>query len=114
MIRSVSWALAKRRQNGTRRRLRNRSRYCRLALDDLEQGEVCVNTLEGIADRAIEFTNKVLHTLPSYRPAAIDGLRKLRSALEERSPGDPAIAKLDTYLESLRPSGDPVCDSSLT
>ena len=73
-----------------------------------------MNALEGIVDRAIEFTNKVLYALPSYRQAAIEGLHKLRSALEERSPDDPAIAKLDAYLESLRPSGDPICDSSLT
>jgi len=66
-----------------------------------------VSALDDIVDRAIEYTNKILSTMPSYRPSAIEGLRKLRRALAEKTPDDPAIARLDAYLESLGPSADP-------
>ncbi len=65
-----------------------------------------MSALEDIVDRAIGYTNKILSTMPSYRQAAIAGLRKLRAALAEKSPDDPALARLDEYLESLNASGD--------
>ena len=67
-----------------------------------------MNALEEIVDRAIEYTDKILNTMPSYRQAAIVGLRKLRVALAEKAPDDPAIARLDAYLQSLSPPGDSV------
>ena len=65
-----------------------------------------MSALEDIVNRAIEYTNKILSTMPSYLQPAIEGLRKLRGALAEKTPDDPAIAKLDAYLESLTPPGD--------
>lgn len=65
-----------------------------------------MSALDEIVDRAIEYTNKILNTMPSYRAAAIEGLRKLRAALAQKTPDDPAIARLDAYLESLGPGGD--------
>jgi len=67
---------------------------------------VQVSALDDIVDRAIDYTNRILNTMPSYRQAAIAGLRKLRAALVEKTPDDPAIARLDAYLESLDPPGD--------
>jgi len=105
---TVDDALAGRsRQNGTRLSLRNRNLYCALEPGELEPGGVNVSALEDIVDRAIEYTNKILNTMPSYRSSAIEGLRKLRIALADKTPDDPAIARLDAYLESLGSDGDP-------
>ena len=64
-----------------------------------------MNALDEIVDRAIEYTNLILRKMPSYKDAAIAGLRKLRDSLSEKSPHDPAIAKLDAYLDSLDGGG---------
>jgi hypothetical protein len=64
-------------------------------------GEVVVNELDDIVDRAMDFTNSVLRAMPSYREAAVTGLRKLRDSLREKSPDHPALKRLDAYLKSL-------------
>jgi hypothetical protein len=69
--------------------------------------------LEDIVQRAINYTNGVLDRMPSYREAAVAGLRKLRAALAANSPDDPALAELDAYLESLE-GGTTPGDSALT
>lgn len=74
------------------------------------QAGVDVSALADIVDRAIIYTNAVLDRMPSYRQTAIAGLRKLRAALAERTPDDPALARLDAYLESL--DGGPAPDES--
>jgi hypothetical protein len=51
--------------------------------------------------------------MPSYREPALAGLRKLRAALAAQTPDDPAVAKLDAYLESLD-GGRSRDESSLT
>lgn len=61
-----------------------------------------VSNLDEIIDRAIEYTNLILQRMPSYRDAAISGLRTLRHSLAARSPADPAVRKLDDYLDTLR------------
>ena len=66
---------------------------------------VNVSALDDIVDRAIDYTNRILRTMPSYHGAAVAGLRKLRDSLAEKSPDDPALKRLDDYLESL-PDGD--------
>jgi hypothetical protein len=101
------------RQNRTCRSLRNRRPLCGAALGDLKPGGFEVSALEDVADRAINYTNSVLNKMPSYREPAIAGLRKLRGALAAQTPEDPAIAKLDAYLESLDRSPSPG-ESSLT
>jgi hypothetical protein len=63
---------------------------------------VSVNALDEIVDRAIDYTNLILRRMPSYRDAAISGLRTLRESLAVRSPDNPAVGKLDAYLDSLR------------
>jgi hypothetical protein len=57
--------------------------------------------LDDIVDRAIDYTNRILHAAPSYHEAAVAGLRKLRAGLAQKSPGDPALKRLDDYLENL-------------
>ncbi len=57
--------------------------------------------LDEIVDRAIDYTNRILKDMPSYREAALAGLRKLRAGLAEKSPRDPALKRLDDYLEGL-------------
>jgi hypothetical protein len=64
-----------------------------------------VSELDGIVDRAIDYTKRILQTMPSYHAAAVAGLRKLRAGLAEKSPDDPALQRLDAYLKSL-PGGD--------
>ena len=68
-----------------------------------------MNALEDIVSRAIDYTNSILSMMPTYRQAAIAGLRKLRAALAANAPDDPALGRLDDYLESLdekRSGGD--------
>jgi hypothetical protein len=60
-----------------------------------------VSALDDIVDRAIDYTNRILQTMPSYHATAVAGLHKLRAGLAEKSPGDPALKRLDDYLESL-------------
>jgi len=60
-----------------------------------------VSALDDIVDRAIDYTTRIQQTMPSYRAAAVEGLRKLRDNLAQNSPDDPAILKLDAYLERI-------------
>jgi len=39
--------------------------------------------------------------MPSYHGATVAGLRKLRDSLAEKSPGDPALKRLDDYLDGV-------------
>jgi hypothetical protein len=61
-----------------------------------------VDNLEEIVDRAIDYTNIILKRMPSYRDAAISGLRNLRVSLAAENPENPALRNLDDYLEALR------------
>jgi hypothetical protein len=61
-----------------------------------------VDNLEEIVDRAIDYTNLILKRMPSYRDAAVSGLRNLRVSLAAKSPANPALRNLDDYLERLR------------
>jgi hypothetical protein len=69
-----------------------------------------VDNLEEIVDRAIDYTNIILKRMPSYRDAAVSGLRNLRISLAAKSPENPALRNLDEYLEALR---KPRSDESL-
>jgi flagellar hook-associated protein FlgK len=66
-----------------------------------EAGGALVNALDDIVDRAIDYTNLILRRAPSYREAAISGLRTLRESLAEKAPDDPAIQKLEAFLNAL-------------
>ena len=68
----------------------------------VETDEGRLSALNDIVDRAIEFAERILQTMPSYRAPAIAGLQGLREALGEKFPHDPAIQKLDAYLKRLR------------
>jgi hypothetical protein len=57
--------------------------------------------LDEIVDRAIEYTNRIRQVMPSYHGATVAGLRKLRDSLAEKSPGDPALKRLDDYLDGV-------------
>jgi hypothetical protein len=61
-----------------------------------------VENLQEIVDRAIDYTNIILRRMPSYRDAAVSGLRNLRISLAAKSPENPALRNLDAYLETLR------------
>jgi hypothetical protein len=69
-----------------------------------------LENLEEIVDRAIDYTNIILRRMPSYRDAAVSGLRNLRTSLAAKSPDNPALRNLDDYLETLR---NPRSDESL-
>ena len=60
-----------------------------------------MDALDEIVDRAIDYADRILQTMPSYREAAIGGLRVLRSNLAERAPDHPAVQRLDDYLGGL-------------
>jgi len=60
-----------------------------------------MNLLGEIVDRAIDYTDRIVLEMPSYRQAAIDGLRRLGLNLAEKSPEHPAIRKLFDYLDAL-------------
>ena len=60
-----------------------------------------VSILDEIVDRAIEYTNRSLKAMPSYRNAAIEGLKNLRESLAKKDSDDPALARLDDYLKQL-------------
>ncbi len=60
-----------------------------------------MNLLGEIVDRAIDYTDRTVHEMPSYRQAAIEGLRRLGLSLAEESPEHPAIRKLFDYLDTL-------------
>jgi hypothetical protein len=52
-------------------------------------------------DRAIDYTRRILHSMPTYRGAAIASLRRWRDVLAAEAPGDPLISKLDDCLARL-------------
>ena len=56
---------------------------------------------EDRADRAIDYTRRVLQTMPAYRGAAIASLRRWRDVLAAEAPDDPLIRKLDDGLARL-------------
>jgi len=60
-----------------------------------------VSALDEIVDRAIEYTKRIRQVMPSYHGATVAGLRKLRVSLAQKSPGDPALKRLDEYLDGL-------------
>ena len=60
-----------------------------------------MNLLGEIVDRAIDYTDRIVIEMPSYREAAIEGLRRLALSLAEKSPEHPAIRKLFDYLDAL-------------
>jgi hypothetical protein len=60
-----------------------------------------MSALDDIVDRAIDFTDRILEKMPSYRRATVTGLRKLRDSLSQKSPGHSAIARLDAYLKAV-------------
>jgi hypothetical protein len=65
------------------------------------EGREHVSTADDIVDRAIEYTNRILGTMPNYRTAAITGLRRLRDSLAKKSPHEPALNWLDDYIDKL-------------
>ena len=60
-----------------------------------------MSILDEIVDRAIDYTQRALQTMPSYRSAAIDALKKLRAGLVGKAGSEAALAKLDDYLRQL-------------
>ena len=60
-----------------------------------------MSVLEEIVDRAIDYTRRTLKAMPTYRAAAIDGLKKLRENIARQAPDDAALARLDAYLKAL-------------
>lgn len=60
-----------------------------------------MNLLGEIVDRAIDYTDRIVFEMPSYREAAIEGLRRLGLSLAEKSPDHPAIRKLFDYVDAL-------------
>lgn len=64
-------------------------------------GLKAVSELADIVERAIHYTDELLHIRPSYRASAVAGLRRLRVKWANERPDDPAIARLDAYLETL-------------
>jgi hypothetical protein len=89
--------------------LRNRRPRCASPGKHRVSSGASVSALDEIVDRAIDYTNRILNVMPSYREAAVAGLRRLRDGLAEKSPGDPALKRLDDYLEGL-PGGDSSSD----
>ena len=63
-----------------------------------------MSALDEIVDRAIEYTKRIRQVMPSYHGATVAGLRKLRDSLAQKSPDDPALQRLDDYLDGV--SGD--------
>jgi hypothetical protein len=76
----------------------------------VERGGCEVDSMEEIVSRAIDYTNIILRRMPSYRDAAVSGLRTLRASLAAKNPDNPALGNLDAYLETLR---NPRSDESL-
>jgi hypothetical protein len=64
-----------------------------------------LSAFEDIADRAIEYTDLVLHRTPSYRETALASLRKLRDNLARRASDERAIRRLDLYIDRLSRGG---------
>jgi hypothetical protein len=60
-----------------------------------------MNILGEIVDRAIDFTDRMVFAMPSYREAAIAALRRLGVRLAKNSPDHPAVRKLFDYLDAL-------------
>ena len=65
-------------------------------------GQADVDNLEEIVDRAIDYTNIILRRMPTYRDAAVSGLRNLRDTLAAKNPENRAVRKLSDYLDTLR------------
>ena len=61
-----------------------------------------MNLLSEIVERAIDYTDRIVIEMPSYREAAIEGLRRLGFGLAEKSPDHPAIRRLFEYLDRLQ------------
>ncbi|HXT06076.1 MAG TPA: hypothetical protein VN715_03960 [Roseiarcus sp.] len=57
-----------------------------------------------IVDRAMHYTDRIILEMPTYREAAIGGLRRLGHSLAQKSPDHPAIRKLFDYLDALSAS----------
>ena len=78
-----------------------------------------MSALDEIVDRAIEYTKRIRQVMPSYHGATVAGLRKLRDTLAQKSPDDPALKRLDDYLDGVsgddsyhdRPPGDDGSDA---
>ncbi len=68
-----------------------------------------MNALDDIVDRAIDFTNRILQARPNFIGGTVRGLRKLRASLGEKSPGHPALKRLDAYLDGLTRRGVVKC-----
>ena len=60
-----------------------------------------MNLLGEIVERAIDYTDRIVIEMPSYREAAIEGLRRLGLGLAQKSPDHPAVRKLFDYLEAV-------------
>jgi hypothetical protein len=61
-----------------------------------------VSAWDDIVDRAIEYTEKLLHINPGHAAAAVESLRSLRENLAKRAPDDdPALDRLDAYVKNL-------------
>jgi hypothetical protein len=60
-----------------------------------------MNLVAEIVERAIDYTDRIVTDMPSYREAAIEGLRRLGLSLAEKTPDHPAIRKLFDYLDAL-------------
>jgi hypothetical protein len=60
-----------------------------------------MSLLGEIVERAIDYTDRIVIEMPSYREAAIEGLRRLGLALAEKSPDHPAIRKLFDYIDAM-------------
>jgi hypothetical protein len=72
-----------------------------VSLASLPPGMGLMNATNEIVDRAIAYTDRILDTMPSYREAAVAGLRRLGLNLAEKSPEHPAIRRLDAYLDAV-------------
>jgi len=81
--------------------LRNRRPRCAFLGKQTFSCGAKVSALDDIVDRAIDYTNRIRQVMPSYHGATGEGLRKLRDSLAEKSPGDPALQRLDDYLKGL-------------
>jgi hypothetical protein len=72
-----------------------------------EREKATLGEREDRAERAIDYTRRVLQSMPTYRGAAIASLRRWRDLLAAESPDDPAIRKLDDCLARLDEGGAP-------
>jgi hypothetical protein len=92
----------KARQFGAGSILRKRLSPCAPRARGQPTGRGIVSIADEIADRAIDYTNRALQMMPSYRQAAIDAVKKLREGLVGKPASEAALAKLDDYLKQLQ------------